>query len=272
MGLCILGGVVINLFETFAKVVRTLGPEELEHPEKIDRLVLDRDKSNHRDDVKLVYAPFDHVNATAKLIIVGITPGRQQASNALKAAKRALDRGVPLGEASVEAKVFASFSGAMRSNLISVLDFVGVSRWLGIHSTAALWSERTDLVHFTSAVRYPVFVSEKDWSGSAPNLLKSESMKSWMRSYTGQELTSLSRAIIVPLGPKVRDMLHCLAKEGLVDPNRILAGLPHPSGANAERIAYFLGRKRREHLSAKTNAEALDTAREALITRMAAFS
>ena len=37
--------------------------------------------------------------------------------------------------------------------------------------------------------------------------------------------------------------------------------MPHPSGANAERISYFLGRKPRERLSAKTDPHKLDGAR-----------
>jgi hypothetical protein len=262
---------VTNLFESFAEVVRTLSPEELEHPERVDRLVLDRDMDSDQGNVKLVYAPFDHVNASAKLVIVGITPGRQQASNALKAAKNALERGLSGNEASMQAKVFASFSGAMRSNLVNMLDYVGVHRWLGLDSTAELWREESDLVHFTSAVRYPVFIAGRDWNGSAPNLLKSPTMKGWLKTHTGKELTMFPNAVLVPLGPKVTDMMHFLAEEGLISSDRILAGLPHPSGANAERIAYFLGRKPRQLLSSKTNAAALDTAREALVARVRAF-
>jgi hypothetical protein len=58
-------------------------------------------------------------------------------------------------------------------------------------------------------------------------------------------------------------LLH-LSSQGRLDRARILAGFPHPSGANSERIAYFLGRKPREMLSAKTNAAALDAARARL--------
>lgn len=78
--------------------------------------------------------------------------------------------------------------------------------------------------------------------------------------------------MIVPLGGKVTEMLMYLADKGLIRRDHILAGLPHPSGANAERISYFLGRKPKHLLSAKTNADMLDTARQALIARVAAFS
>ena len=63
-------------------------------------------------------------------------------------------------------------------------------------------------------------------------------------------------------------MMRNFAARGLIDGDRLLDGLPHPSGANAERIAYFLGRKPREQLSAKTNADSIDTARGELVRKI----
>jgi hypothetical protein len=62
-----------------------------------------------------------------------------------------------------------------------------------------------------------------------------------------------------------------LVRNGVLDAARVLNGLPHPSGANAERIAYFLGRKARDALSPKTDATALDHARARLIGQIAAL-
>jgi hypothetical protein len=265
-----LEGFVISLFGSFAEVIASLTPTELEHPELVDRLMLDSDPNNPH--VRMAYAPFDHVNTSAKLAIVGITPGRQQASNALKAAKIALGRGASHTEAAAQAKIFASFSGAMRMNLIAMLDAVGLAKAFGLQTTGYLWEERHDLVHFTSAVRYPVFVDRKDWSGASPNALRSAAMRSWLETYTGEELKRLKNTMIVPLGGKVTEMLYFLSGKGLIEKDTILTGLPHPSGANAERIAYFLGRKPKHLLSVKTNAELLDTAREMLTARVAAFA
>jgi hypothetical protein len=78
--------------------------------------------------------------------------------------------------------------------------------------------------------------------------------------------------VFVPLGEKVTDALNFLADQELLDRSRILDGLPHPSGANAERIAYFLGKKSRGALSAKTNPEKLDQARDDLIRRVMALA
>jgi hypothetical protein len=47
-----------------------------------------------------------------------------------------------------------------------------------------------------------------------------------------------------------------------LDPIRILDGLPHPSGANGERIAFFLGRTARSALSPKTSPDPIESARD----------
>jgi hypothetical protein len=217
--------------------------------------------------VQMVYAPFDYVNRAARLVIVGMTPGRFQAANALRAAKHSLESGKTVQQAEEEAKVFASFSGPMRANLVRMLDHIGVARLLGIGSTAQLWTDKAALVHFTSALRYPVFVDGENWSGQ-PDMVRTTALRGWLESYTGIELGVLPDAVIVPLGPKVSEAMRHLASLGRIDGDRILEGLPHPSGANAERIAFFLGDKPAERCSAKTNVAALTAAREVLIDRV----
>jgi len=64
--------------------------------------------------------------------------------------------------------------------------------------------------------------------------------------------------------------LDWLARRGVLPAARILHGIPHPSGANAERIAYFLGRKDKATLSSRTNGAQIDADRLALRPRMAA--
>jgi hypothetical protein len=216
----------------------------------------------------MIYAPFDHVNDAARIAIVGMTPGAFQANNALTAAKTALQQGRTMEEVAQIAKVHASFSGEpMRGNLVRMMDAIGLNRLVKIDTMASLWSEHSQLVHFTSALRYPVFVDGENWSGT-PDMLRTPQLCDWLVTYTGAELARLPKAIILPLGPKVTAAMHYLADLELIDRNRIMDGLPHPSGANAERIAYFLGRKPAELCSVKTNTAALDTAREALRARV----
>ena len=45
------------------------------------------------------YAPFDYINQDAKIVIVGITPGQQQAVNALRKSKEILFKGGTVEEA-----------------------------------------------------------------------------------------------------------------------------------------------------------------------------
>ena len=213
------------------------------------------------------YAPFDHVNTDARVVLVGITPGLQQASNALRALQRELRRGATDTEALAIAKSFASFSGPMRSNLIELLDTIGLNEWLQIETAAQLFDERTDLVHYTSALRYPVTFRGKNYGGT-PKILSADFPIVELNRWFAEEASLLSQAVFVPLGPAVTSAVESLSATGRIAQDRVLSGLPHPSGANAERIAYFTGRKPREALSAKTNAAKLDSARQILQERV----
>ncbi len=206
------------------------------------------------------YAPFDWVNTHAKIVLCGITPGLKQAQIALLKMKDALVSGQTLEDSLRSAKQSASFAGAMRNNLVRLLDAIQVHEWLGLHSTAALFNEQQTLVHYTSALRYPVFKNGKNYSGGAA-MTKLDYLWHQARDYITEEAQVLPNALWVPLGPSVAAVLNKLAQQGVLDASRILDGLPHPSGANAERIKYFVGEKRREALSVKTNPQMIDSAR-----------
>jgi hypothetical protein len=252
-----------HLLATYATAIRDIIPSAMENPHKAASLEIEATDIGGKL-VQMIYAPFDHVNRKARLVIVGMTPGRVQAANALRAARQALIAGKPVEMAAAEAKVFASFSGPMRSNLVRMLDHIGISELLGISSTAQFWTDRSDLVHFTSAMRYPVFVDNENWSGQ-PDIVRTPQLRGWLESYTGTELADLKDAIIVPLGPKVTAAMQHLASRGMVDRTKILDGLPHPSGANAERIAFFVGDKPAALCSVKTNTVTLTKAHDDLV-------
>jgi hypothetical protein len=219
--------------------------------------------------VSVYYSPFDWINPSARLVIVGITPGRQQAENALMEAQRALRAGDPTETVLRRAKNTAAFSGALRNNLVALLDHVGLQRWLGIGSCEAIFGASAHLVQTTSMLQYPVFVDDgKNYSGS-PAPTDHPLLRGMLLEHFGASVKHLGSAVFLPLGPVVTDALAWLASQGVLDPSRVLSGLPHPSGANAERIAYFLGRKSRESLSAKTDPDRLDAAREQVMSAVA---
>ena len=214
--------------------------------------------------IDIAYAPFDHVTQTAKIVIVGITPGRQQMANALQECRRQLRAGTTRDAALAAAKVHASFSGPMRANLVAMLDDIGVAQLLDLDSTAALWGSASHLAHFTSALRYPVFVDGKNYSG-APSMTRVPVLRSLLDTCLVAEMRQL---LYVPLGPKVGEALEWAASRAGIPEAQVLSGLPHPSGASGERIAYFLGRKPKELLSIKTNAARLDAARAGLVAKI----
>lgn len=249
-------------FEQFSQILldSTISLSGSELPQK---LLLSSEGS-----VQTFYAPFDYINTKARITICGITPGHQQAVNALNEARKQLRAGTSVEEARRKAKETASFSGPMRNNLIAMLDHIGIAELLGFDSCARLFDTHTHLVHYTSALRYPVFVNGANYSGS-PSMLKQKSMREQVETHLAEEGNN---CLYVPLGPKVAEALEHLQRQGLLKPEQVLAGLPHPSGANAERISYFLGNKAREHLSAKTNAQVLDAARTQLCAKVSSIA
>lgn len=256
-----------TLFQRFAPIIRSLTPEELDGaPTLTAKMRLATD-----GDLEVCYAPFEFINPQARVVIVGITPGKTQMVNAMREARRQLDRGADAQQALMAAKKTGAFSGSMRPNLVALLDHVGVHRWLGIGSCEQLFDAAAHLVQTTSALRNPVFVAGENYNGS-PNMTTHPLLRQQLLTSFGEDAQALRHAVFVPLGDKVAEALHFVADHGLLDAARILDGLPHPSGANAERIAYFVGRKDRAALSAKTNPDKLDQARAQMMRKLAALA
>jgi RecG-like helicase len=220
-------------------------------------------------DVDIYFSPFEYVNRDAKVVLVGMSPGGTQAQNANVAAQKALKEGKSVDMAGKIAKETGSFSGALRNNLVAMLDDIGVSKKIGIESAISLSHENASLLHSTSVFRYPTLLKGKPIS-SAKSGLKKIALKDMIDSCLAKECELLGKdTLYVPLGQGVGEILLYLAEQRIISSSQILIGLPHPSGANAERISYFLGRKERSKLSAKTNPDKLDEARRKLLSQVA---
>jgi hypothetical protein len=220
--------------------------------------------------LRVAYAPFDHIARNARIVIVGITPGRVQAVNAVSAARNVIERGGPVPEALAEAKLTGSFSGPLRANLVAMLDAIGVAKTLGVATTAEVFRPGSQDVHLTSALRYPVFVNGQNYNGT-PDMLRTPLLRRMVETHLAEEARMLPDALWLPLGPRPEAALMHLAGQGLLDREKILSGLPHPSGANAERVAVFLGRKPPELASRQTNSAKLLSAFNALSAQIAAL-
>ncbi len=200
--------------------------------------------------LRIYYAPFDWINTNAKIIIVGITPGKDSMLNAFRASAAALRQGQEIDECSRLGKQAGSFSNA-RSTISRMFDELDIPKALGIDRSEELFGTRYDLLHPTSCIRYPVFVwrnKESRWTnytGHSPKLLKWKTSLHYIENVLAEELSLIPRAIVVPCGEAVDGALRHLSEKRLLDISRCLQGFPHPSGANGHRLKYFNERKGR---------------------------
>lgn len=255
-----------NQFKNYAETIHALNFSLISDPASLPKSLL----IDAIGDLSIYYVPFDYINQDAKIVIVGITPGFTQLKNALITAQSNIKAGKSVEETLIDIKKKASFSGSMRKNLVGMLDFVGIEKWLGISSCADLFSTHSHLLHSTSALKYPVFIKGKNYNGT-PNMTKHPLLKSYMLANFGKEAEMLKNAIFVPLGPKPAAAMQLLVKTGVVDESRILFGIPHPSPASMERINYFLEKKLKSKLSIKTNPDVIDNAKQSIIDKLKSF-
>jgi hypothetical protein len=197
-----------------------------------DDIVVPRFRLEQEGDLEIYYGPMAWVRPKAKLIAVGITPGRSTMLAAFQAARDAMAAGASEARVLDEVKRVASFSKA-HGNLSRMLDELGANRWLGLVSCrelsqpqAAAWFQPT------SAIGYPVFKRGEDFSGRGPKPPSSPMLGRWLREELAPELAMLPEALIVPLGRAVDAAVGMLVHDGLLDDARCLAGFPHPSGRN----------------------------------------
>jgi hypothetical protein len=159
------------------------------------------------------YAPRDWVNITARVMLVGITPGAYQATEALREAQACLRAGRSSEETLRRADDAGSFSGPMRTHLVTMLDGIGLADALGLDSTAQLFG-----THHQG--RHPV-------------------LRSLVRASLGTRVAMTPDALVISLGKAAQDAVSPLAADGLLDPGRSLTGFPHPSGGNGHRVRQY---------------------------------
>lgn len=194
--------------------------------------------------LELYYAPHNEVAfEEAKLLIVSLTPGFQQMQLALAEAQSAIWAGADDREACCRAKHKARFAGAMRQNLISMLDQLHIQHLLRLGSCADLFAGQAHLLNSTAIIPYPAFYNGRNYSGSQPDLLKSAPLCSYVVAHMKRQVKLLPHAPIIPLGRSVEDMMKLLVKQGIISESKVLWGFPHPSGANGHRHQQFANKQ-----------------------------
>ena len=196
---------------------------------KDKKFLLEKEKN-----IEIYYAPFDYINSKAKIVIVGITPGLQQMLQSYEVINQ--------GKSFKEVKDLSSFKGSMRTDLIKYLDELKINDILKIKSCESLFNKNSKYLHTTSLVKYPVFDKGKNYSGA--NILKKKILLDFIEKNFLEELKTLKKSIIIPLGNTVSSTIEYLNNKYKLKLSCFLKGFPHPSGANARKNIQFKKNKK----------------------------
>ena len=154
-------------------------------------------------ELAIYYVPFDYVNADAKVVLIGITPGWTQMEIAYRAASRCLHAGLSVEQVLKRAGDEGGFAGMTRTNLVKMLDGIGLAGALQIRSCSMLFDRASHLAHTTSAIRYPVFVNGADYSGNRPDITQHPVLRRYVTEVLAEELDTARHALVIPLGKAV---------------------------------------------------------------------
>ena len=185
-------------------------------------------------DDRIVFekSEFDYLNPEAEVVIVGITPGNSQMKKSRE------------GMGPREIKRINAFGGGMRPNIIAMLDHIGVNKLLGIESCSTLWVEDFFRVHMTSLLKdatYEITKNGKQMFKDVRKIAKSEKLTDMVNKGFVEECKQLQKArLFIACGPGVLEVLERLQSQGII--NAPIVAIAHPSGANAGRIAAYLGK------------------------------
>jgi hypothetical protein len=119
-----------------------------------------------------------------------------------------------------------------------MLNEIGVATALHLRTTADLFGSHRHYLHTTSALRYPVFVDDKNYTGHSPKPFSNDYLRSMVETLLADELVKVGTALVVPLGKAAEAcVVHALSLCGAQV--TVLHGFPHPSGANGHRVRLF---------------------------------
>ena len=196
-----------------------------------DRFLLIKEKN-----MEIYYAPHNEIiNEDAKVFIIGITPGWTQTKIAYETAQTCLLQNLGDKYIKKECKRNSRFAVNMRKNLIEMLDELNLNKKLKIKSISELFDKHDIMLHTTSLIPYPVFINNKNYTGTNPKILDNKILTSYLKKYFYKEVEKLPDAFYIPLGNAVEEVLKHMINEGLIQREQCLFGFPHPSGANGHR-------------------------------------
>ena len=186
-------------------------------------------------DTACYYAPLDHLELSARVVLVSVCPPLGLAVSAHEAARDAIQAGLSRVEAWRRAALAAGPSGTFRTNLTRMLDDLGVASGLGLDTVAEAMGAESGLVQMSYCVRYPLLVNDRDYTGRRPRLLGWPATRAFVEGLLAPDLESRPEALVIPLGRIAAEAVGTLIESGRVSVDRCLLGVPNPSGANGHR-------------------------------------
>ena len=87
-----------------------------------------------------------------------------------------------------------------------------------------------------------MFADGTNWSGTS-GPVSNPTLRRWLEDFGPREISEMGDAVVVAVGATGAFALTQLARADIVREDRLLVGMPHPSGANVERVTCYLGRK-----------------------------
>ena len=220
--------------DRYESVLPQVAPVSLDELDKQLRIYYD-------DILEVWYSPHGVASSSPKLWVLGITPGWNQMRIAYEDAAVAIQQGLSRQEAARSAKPRVAFAGSMRTNLIAMMDELGLATALELSSSADLFG--AELLRTGSVLKYPVFTRGKNYTGYSPKPHAHSVLCEMLDTVFATELESIVDCLILPLGKTVESVLDHFVAMGLLDGARVLRGFPHPSGANGHRQKIFLQNK-----------------------------
>lgn len=199
----------------------------------------------------LYYVPFEHMNCTAKLVVVGITPGPNQIDLAYQAAHASLKTGLADDLVLERAKKAGSFGAkTMRPNLIKMLNFFGIPALLGITKADDLWNLAGRDLHATSIVPHAAFRKGKPFAGTFEEVMTSKIFREcFERDFAATLPLMSSQARYIALGPTPLAALDWCCAQGLLKADQILGAFAHPSSNGGSQVPVYLGERQIDDLS-----------------------
>jgi hypothetical protein len=197
----------------------------------------------HDGRYSVYYAPFyAWPTRETRLVLVGLTPGFSQVQAAAQLfceTPETIRRDAKAYNSLMRQHV--AFRGSMRTNLCDMLDALGFPEYFGVAQSADIFRHADALVATTSALLYPVFTGAelRNFSGSGKDLAEVPLFRRMLEELLEPRLAAAPEALIVPFGIAASSGVRYLSDMGAVSSERVLIGLPHPSGANGHRKQQF---------------------------------